>query len=113
TAALHKLWIAASARVREKWWRPLDKWLFKRVVEQYWMQIGVLRHYAPRSLKWDERLPGPRLADTGLPQIGIVTPSYGQEKFIERSLRSILDQGYPRLVYVVQDGGSKDRSAEI
>src|SRR5690606_2382163 len=51
TAALRKLWIATSAHVREKWWRPFDAWLFKRVVEDYWMQIGVLRHYAPRALK--------------------------------------------------------------
>jgi glycosyltransferase involved in cell wall biosynthesis len=64
-------------------------------------------------LKWDERLPGPRLADASLPQVAIVTPSYGQERFIERTLRSIIDQVYPKLAYVVQDGGSADRSAEI
>ena len=113
TSSLRKLWIATRAHVREKWWRPLDGWLFKRVVEDYWMQIGILRHYAPRTLKWDERLPGPRLADASLPQVAIVTPSFGQEKFIERTLRSVLDQTYPKLVYVVQDGGSRDRSPEI
>jgi ADP-heptose:LPS heptosyltransferase/GT2 family glycosyltransferase len=113
TAALRKLWIAVTAHVREKWWRPFDGWLFKRMVEQYWMQIGVLRHYEPRPLRWDTRIPGPHLADAALPQIAVVTPSYGQEKFIERTMRSVLDQSYPKLVYVVQDGGSKDRSAEI
>jgi ADP-heptose:LPS heptosyltransferase/GT2 family glycosyltransferase len=113
TASLHKLWIATRAHLREKWWRPFDAWLFKRVVEDYWMQIGILRHYSPRPLKWDERIPGSRLADAVVPQVAIVTPSYAQEKFIERTLRSVLDQRYPRLVYVVQDGGSPDRSAEI
>jgi GT2 family glycosyltransferase len=113
TAALRKLWIATSAHVREKWWRPFDRWLFKRVVEDYWMQIGILRHYAPRPLRWDERLPGSRLSDSALPQVAIVTPSFGQEKFIERTMRSVLDQLYPKLVYVVQDGGSPDRSPEI
>jgi GT2 family glycosyltransferase len=113
TASLHKLWITAHAGLREKLWRPLDTWLFRRVVEEYWMQIGILRHYAPRPLKWDERLPGPRLADSALPQIALVTPSFAQEKFIERTLRSVIDQSYPKLVYVVQDGGSTDRSAEI
>jgi GT2 family glycosyltransferase len=113
TASLHKLWIATRAHVFEKWWRPFDTWLFKRVVEDYWMQIGILRHYSPRPLKWDERLPGSRLPDAALPQVGIVTPSFGQEKFIERTLRSVLDQGYPKLLYVVQDGGSQDRSPEI
>jgi ADP-heptose:LPS heptosyltransferase/GT2 family glycosyltransferase len=113
TASLHKLWVAASAHLREKWWRPLETWMFKRVVEDYWMQIGILRHYSPRPLKWDERLPGSRLADAALPQVGIVTPSYGQEKFIERTIRSVVDQIYPKLVYAVQDGGSTDRSPEI
>jgi ADP-heptose:LPS heptosyltransferase/GT2 family glycosyltransferase len=113
TSALRKLWLGTSSVLRESLWRPFDTWLFQRVVERYWMQIGVLRHYEPRVLQWDERLPGPRLPDARLPQVAVVTPSYGQEKFIERTLRSVLDQRYPRLVYGVQDGGSKDRSAEI
>jgi ADP-heptose:LPS heptosyltransferase/GT2 family glycosyltransferase len=112
TGALRKLWIAARAHVREKWWRPFDAWLFKRVVEDYWMQIGILRHYDPRPLRWD-RLPLASFPDPALPQIGVVTPSYGQEKFVERTLRSVLEQAYPKLLYVVQDGGSKDRSPQI
>ncbi|MBI5766607.1 MAG: glycosyltransferase [Verrucomicrobia bacterium] len=119
TSTLHKLWVAISAHCREKWWRPFDAWLFTRVVEQYWMQIGVLRHYEPRPLVWDVSLAGRSgfTPDTsGMKpdlQIAIVTPSYGQEKFIERTMLSVLDQHYPRLLYAVQDGGSKDRSAEI
>ncbi len=113
TAKIHKLWLATREYFREKWWRPCDAWLFRCVVERYWMQIGVLRHYEPRPLHWDERLPAPRLAEAALPPLAIVTPSYGQEKFIERTLRSVLDQKYPRLAYVVQDGGSKDGSAAI
>ena len=117
---LSKLWLATrsfwSANIAE----PFDAWLFRAVVENYWMQIGVLRHYAPRVLKWDEKLGvGASLDDArgrgqAAPlQIALVTPSYGQEKFIERTLRSVLDQNYPRLAYVVQDGGSKDGSAAI
>jgi ADP-heptose:LPS heptosyltransferase/GT2 family glycosyltransferase len=113
TAKAHKLWAAATAFVREKIGRPFDAWLFRAVVEEYWMQIGVLRHYDPKPLRWDDRLPGPRLPDATLPQIGIVTPSYGQERFIERTLQSVVGQHYPKLRYVVQDGGSKDRSMEI
>ncbi len=113
TARLHKLWTAAAAHLREKWGRPLDTWLFRKIVAEYWMQIGVLRHYDPRPLRWDERLPGPRPPEANLPQIALVTPSYGQEKFIERTLRSVVDQHYPKLLYAVQDGGSKDGSAAI
>lgn len=118
TAALRKLWIAASTTLRERLWRPFDTWRFRRVVEQYWMQIGVLRHYDPRPLKWDERLlswHGRAAAGSAaaLPQIAVVTPSFNQEKFLERTLRSVLDQAYPKLLYAVQDGASKDRSPEI
>ena len=113
TAKLRKLYLGACGYVREQWWRPFDTWLFKKVVENYWMQIGILRHYEPRPLVWDSRIPKPRLANSKLPQLAIVTPSYGQERFIESTMLSILNQNYPRLRYVVQDGGSKDRSAAI
>lgn len=113
TATLRKLGLATQAFWSARIQRPASEWLFASMVEHYWMQIGILRHYDPRPLRWDDALPGPRLPDATLPQIGIVTPSYGQERFIERSMRSVLDQQYPKLRYVVQDGGSKDNSAEI
>jgi ADP-heptose:LPS heptosyltransferase/GT2 family glycosyltransferase len=113
TAKLRKLYLGACGYVREEWWRPFDTWLFKKVVEDYWMQIGILRHYDPRPLVWDARIPKARLPDSRLPQIGMVTPSYGQDRFIESTMLSILNQNYPRLRYVVQDGGSKDHSPAI
>jgi ADP-heptose:LPS heptosyltransferase/GT2 family glycosyltransferase len=113
TARLHKMWIAARGHLREKWWRPFDAWLFDRVVTNYWMQIGVLRHYDPRPLQWDARIPAGGQSDPALPHVAIVTPSYGQERFVERTMRSVLNQAYPKLHYVVQDGGSKDGSAGI
>ncbi len=39
-----------------------------------------------------------------LPKIGIVTPSYCQPAFLESTMLSILNQEYPKLLYVVQDG---------
>jgi glycosyltransferase involved in cell wall biosynthesis len=47
------------------------------------------------------------------PRLSIVTPSFNQAAFVERTLRSVLDQGYPNLEYIVVDGGSSDGSAEI
>lgn len=48
-----------------------------------------------------------------LPKISIITPSFNQAQFLEETLRSVIDQGYPRLEYAVVDGGSTDESANI
>ncbi len=48
-----------------------------------------------------------------LPKISIITPSYNQGQYIEETICSILDQGYPNLEYIVMDGGSKDNTVEI
>lgn len=47
------------------------------------------------------------------PKLTIITPSFNQASFIEKTLRSVLDQGYESLEYIVVDGGSTDGSAEI
>ncbi|HXA14875.1 MAG TPA: glycosyltransferase [Opitutaceae bacterium] len=112
TAKLHKLWVATSGYLREKFWHPLSDRAFKKIVEDYWMQIGILQHYEPRPITWD-KLQKSRRAAQLLPQIAVVTPSFNQAAFIESTLLSVLNQKYPKLLYVVQDGGSKDASPQI
>lgn len=48
-----------------------------------------------------------------LPSITVVTPSYMQAAYLEDTLLSVISQQYPRLEYLVLDGGSTDGSAEI
>jgi glycosyltransferase involved in cell wall biosynthesis len=46
-------------------------------------------------------------------KISVVTPSYNQGAFLEETLLSVKEQGYPALEHIVIDGGSTDRSVEI
>jgi len=49
----------------------------------------------------------------GGPTVSIVIPSFNQVAFIERTLLSLLNQGYPNLEIIVVDGGSTDGTLAI
>jgi hypothetical protein len=86
------------------------KSVYRRTLGQITPRLGVL-HQHPAAPLCVPRMAVP--PPTPAPRISIVTPSFQQGVFIERTLRSVLEQDYPNLEYFVQDGGSKDGTVAI
>lgn len=47
------------------------------------------------------------------PLVTIVTPTLNQGAFIRQTIESVFAQGYPRIEYIVVDGGSNDATLDV
>lgn len=47
------------------------------------------------------------------PKISIVTPTLNSQKYLEECIRSVTEQQYPNLEYIIVDGGSTDDTLSI
>jgi glycosyltransferase involved in cell wall biosynthesis len=65
--------------------------------------LALPRHYQPIKL--------PSIIQ--LPIVSIVTPTYNHGRFLEYTIQSVLEQDYPHIEYVIQDGDSTDDTATV
>ncbi|MBA4741022.1 MAG: glycosyltransferase [Burkholderiales bacterium] len=96
-------------KAREKKFVIQTPWLVTRIGEIFRPRLGHLRQYLPRPITALEPIQDFPQGDL---KFSIVTPSYGQGKFIARTINSVFDQKYPFIEYFVQDGGSKDETID-
>lgn len=74
-------------------------------------RLGILKHHDPIEL--NVRLLEDKSYSRAKPRLSIVIPSFNQAEFLERTIRSVVEQNYTNLEFIIQDGNSNDASLDI
>ncbi len=83
-----------------------------RIKNFFTPKLGTLIQHPPRQLHFPRNY-FRESSSKNLPTISIVTPSFNQSQFLERTIISIITQEYPNLEYIIQDGGSDEKTLDI
>jgi predicted nucleic acid-binding Zn-ribbon protein len=75
-------------------------------------RLGSLDHHPPRDLRVPRRYRR-QSAPPQAPPISIVTPAGDHAPFVDRTIRSVLDQEYEPLEYIVEHCGSSKETARV
>ena len=103
--------ITTNGKIKSK--NPLQflNQISSRIYTIFRPRLGVLKQYNPCSLDNLKTIEPKKL--NFYPLISLVTPSYNQGDYIEKAIKSVISQNYPKLEYFIQDNQSLDNTSKI